>query len=118
MERRDLGELPLAEGGLQLVPDEQFVLLPGAGPDVGALGQPEVGVAGERDPAELRVDPVATSDSGRDGVEEGMGVGLLAEGLRRDVTPAFVPVAGLIVAAWQSSHVAEVPSAWCHCSSP
>ena len=52
---------------------------------------------------------------GRHGVEKGVGIRLLTEGLGRYVAPAFVPIAGLIVAAWQSSHVAEVPSAWCHC---
>ena len=76
MDRCDLGELLLAEGGLELVLDEQLVLLPGAGPNVGALGQPQLGVATERDPPELRVDPVAPADRGGHGVEEGVGVRL------------------------------------------
>ena len=49
------------KAGLSLFLMEQFVLLAGAGPDIGPLGQPEIGVAGERDPAELGIDPVASS---------------------------------------------------------
>ena len=49
MDRCDLGELLLAESRLELVLDQPAVLLTGPGPDVGALGQPQFGVAGEGD---------------------------------------------------------------------
>lgn len=54
VDRRDLGQLLLAEGRLQLVLDEPAILLPGAGPDVGALGRPD--------------QPVAAGDPARPGI--------------------------------------------------
>ena len=103
MQRRDLGEFPLAEGWLQFVVDQQVVLLAGAGPNVGALGQPKVGVSAKRDSPEFRVDPVAAPDRGRDGVKEGVGIGFLNKGLEA------LCDAGLRANSWpESSHWAVV----------
>jgi hypothetical protein len=118
VDRRDLRQFSRPEGGLQPVFDEEFVLLPGARPDVGTLGQPEIGVTGERDPAELGVDPVATTDGRRGGIEKGIGIGSLVERVRGDVAQPVVPVAGLEEATRELPHAAEMASVPGHCSVP
>ncbi|HTU37984.1 MAG TPA: hypothetical protein VMF35_08195 [Acidimicrobiales bacterium] len=115
--RRDLGELEVTEYRFQPVLDEKLVLLTSARSNVSALGQPQIGVAGERDPSEFRVDPVAPTDGGRGGVQEGICIGSLSEGRRSNMPLAIVPVACLVEAARQTPDVAEVSTLRSHCSS-
>ena len=97
-DRRDLHQLLVTEGGNEAVGDEPAVVLLGASPDVGALGKPQRGVVTEGDPPEFRVDPVASVDGCRHGVQESIGVRLRLECLGCDVPASLVPVAGLVPA--------------------